>query len=223
MEITYKIIGGDGREYGPANLAELKDWIRDGRVAGRTLVWQSERALWSPAAEHPELQSELGPSTPPPLAMESLEPVGFWVRLGAYILDYLLLSIAMRIITLPWREKFEVLQKGFDPSITQLSQEKMMELGLVSLTFLLLYLAVSLAYYVLMNGRFGATVGKLVVGAKIVNEDGSRLGYTRALIRYPCECASFLILGIGYLMIGFRNDQRGLHDLIARTRVVYRR
>ena len=57
MEITYKIIGGDGREYGPATLAELKEWIRDGRVAGRTHVWQSERAIWVPASEHPELQA----------------------------------------------------------------------------------------------------------------------------------------------------------------------
>ena len=135
MEITYKIIGGDGREYGPASLAELKDWIRDGRVAGRTLVWQSERALWTPATEHPELQTELGPSTPPPLAMESFEPVGFWVRLGAYILDSILLRVTFDLITLHWREKFEVLQRGFDPAITQLSQEKMLELALLSMTY----------------------------------------------------------------------------------------
>ncbi len=223
MEITYKIIGGDGREYGPATLAELKDWIRDGRVAGRTHVWQSERGLWSPAAELPELQAELGPLAPPPLAEESYEPVGFWVRLGAYILDYILLAIILQLITLPWSDQLEVLQKSFNPTGPQISQEKMMELGLMSLTYCLVVLAVRMAYFVLMHGRFGATVGKLVVGAKIVNEDGSRLGYTRALVRYAGECASFLILGIGYLMIGFRHDKRGLHDLIARTRVIYRR
>ena len=213
----------DLREYGPANLAELRDWIRDGRVAGRTQVWQSERAIWAPASEHPELQSELGQFAPPPLVEESFEPVGFWVRLGAFILDSIILRVTFELITLPWREKFEVLQKGFDPTVMQMSQEKMMELGLLSMTYLSIYLAVSISYYVLMNGRFGATVGKLVVGAKIVNEDGSRLGYTRALIRYVGEWASFVTLGIGYVMIGFRNDKRGLHDLIARTRVIYRR
>ena len=27
METTYKIIGGDGQEYGPATLAELQAWV----------------------------------------------------------------------------------------------------------------------------------------------------------------------------------------------------
>ena len=219
MEITYKIIGGDGREYGPATLAELQDWIRDGRVGTHTHVWQNERAIWTSAGEHPELQEFF----PPPLVEVAFEPVGFWVRLGAYILDNILLSIAMKVITLPWGEKFAALQKGFDPSGPQMSQEKIMELGLVSITYCLIYLTLSMAYYVLLNGRFGATVGKLVVGANIVNEDGSPLGYTRALVRYAGECLSFILVGIGYLMIGFRHDKRGLHDLIARTRVIYRR
>ena len=219
MEITYKIIGGDGREYGPATLAELKDWIRDGRVGARTHVWQSERAIWAPAAEHPELQQIF----PSPLREETFKPAGFVVRLGAYLLDWILLSIVLQIITLPWSEQLAVLEKNFNPASPQMSQEKIMELGLMSLTYCLVILTVRMTYFVLMNGRFGATVGKLVVGAKIVNEDGSRLGYTQALVRYVGECGSFLILGTGYLMIGFRNDKRGLHDLIARTRVIYRR
>jgi hypothetical protein len=44
MQAEYKIIGGDGVEYGPATLEELKSWIRDGRVAGMTKVWRNDLA-----------------------------------------------------------------------------------------------------------------------------------------------------------------------------------
>ena len=45
MDTEYKIIGGDGAEYGPASLDELKIWIGDGRVAGSTQVWRNDLAL----------------------------------------------------------------------------------------------------------------------------------------------------------------------------------
>jgi len=32
-----------------------------------------------------------------------------------------------------------------------------------------------------------------------------------------------LTLGIGYLMVAFREDKRALHDLIVGTRVIYKR
>src|SRR5438045_4761958 len=32
MDTNYKIIGADGQEYGPVNLAEVKAWIADGRI-----------------------------------------------------------------------------------------------------------------------------------------------------------------------------------------------
>ena len=41
-------------------------------------------------------------------------------------------------------------------------------------------------------------------------------------LRTLCYSISFLILGIGFLMIAFRKDKRGLHDLICDTKVVYR-
>jgi len=62
METEYKIIGGDGAEYGPASLDELKSWIGDGRVAGFTQVWRSDLALWTPAARFAELQQALARS-----------------------------------------------------------------------------------------------------------------------------------------------------------------
>src|SRR5438046_2161943 len=93
METTYKIIGADGREYGPVSLAELKSWIHDGRIVGQTHVWRSDQTTWLPAAQYQELQPEIGQVSPVnAAALEStLEPVGFWPRFLAYIIDGTLL------------------------------------------------------------------------------------------------------------------------------------
>jgi uncharacterized RDD family membrane protein YckC len=77
-----------------------------------------------------------------------------------------------------------------------------------------------LLYDVLFNGTFGATLGKMAVGAKIIGVDGSPLGYSRALLR--SLAVRFTIL-VGFLWILARSDKRGLHDLLAGTRVVFQR
>jgi uncharacterized RDD family membrane protein YckC len=49
------------------------------------------------------------------------------------------------------------------------------------------------------------------------------VGYAIATGRYFASLVSRLILGIGYLLVVFRADKRALHDLMAGTRVVFRR
>jgi len=55
METTYKIIGGDGKEYGPASLAEMQSWVNHGRVSGTTQVQRSDQGTWAAAASFSEL------------------------------------------------------------------------------------------------------------------------------------------------------------------------
>ena len=77
-------------------------------------------------------------------------------------------------------------------------------------------------YFSVLVGVWSTTVGKLVFRLRVVRNDGSKVGIGRAFARYLCYTISFLILGIGFLMILFRPDKRGLHDLICDTKVVYR-
>ena len=55
MEATYKLIGTDGNEYGPVSLEQVRDWAREGRLAGSTQVLRSDQSAWSTAAAMPEL------------------------------------------------------------------------------------------------------------------------------------------------------------------------
>jgi hypothetical protein len=66
METTYKILGGDGKEYGPATLEQMRAWITDGRVNAATQVWRSDQTAWITARDLVELQfhSQPAPSAP---------------------------------------------------------------------------------------------------------------------------------------------------------------
>ena len=63
----YKIIGADGRAYGPVNAEELKRWIAENRVNGLTQVQAEGAADWKTLGVLPEF-AEAFRVTPPPLA-----------------------------------------------------------------------------------------------------------------------------------------------------------
>ncbi len=66
----------------------------------------------------------------------------------------------------------------------------------------------------------GATLGKKFLGHRVVKASGDPLGFGDAFLRYLGYFVSSISFGIGYLMIAFRSDKRGLHDLIAGTVVI---
>ena len=55
MDITYKILGTDGKEYGPATLEHLQGWLKEGRVTASTQVLRSDTNTWHPASNYTEL------------------------------------------------------------------------------------------------------------------------------------------------------------------------
>jgi uncharacterized RDD family membrane protein YckC len=74
------------------------------------------------------------------------------------------------------------------------------------------------AYPLAQGGR---TVGMAVVGLRVVRVEGNYLGPWQAVVRVLVFPLSFLLFGFGFLLILLRSDRRALHDLIARSAVVY--
>ena len=223
MNTEYKIIGGDGAEYGPASLDELKRWIGDGRVAGFTQVWRSDLALWTPAARYAELQQALArlQASVAPAAGQALRAAGFWLRLGAYMLDRVVLVLLFGVIC-QWKHWTIPV---FPEVLTQESYGQFMEQfrPFAHLAWPYMF-GLFVVYDVVFNGTFGATPGKMAVGAKVVGADGSPAGYGRALRRsLVARLIEILSFYVGYLWILTRPDKRGPHDLLAGTRVVMQR
>ncbi len=57
----YKIIGGDGKEYGPVSADELRRWMTEGRVNGQTQVQPEGAADWQPLGNIAEFAVAGGP------------------------------------------------------------------------------------------------------------------------------------------------------------------
>lgn len=66
---NYKIIGGDGQQYGPVTADELRQWIAEGRLNAQSRAQVEGATEWRPMADFPEFAAALGPiATPPPIA-----------------------------------------------------------------------------------------------------------------------------------------------------------
>src|SRR3989344_9639269 len=122
---------------------------------------------------------------------------GFWIRFGAALLDMVIFGVPNFIM------QFVALTTGYS-ALSYLTS--------VALVVLTIYL----------DGVIGGTPGKLILGLRIVNEQGTTIGIPRAILRYIGKIVSAMVLLIGYIMIGFTQKKQGLHDMIASTYVVYK-
>ena len=68
-----------------------------------------------------------------------------------------------------------------------------------------------------------ATLGKIVIGAKVVDANGEKLTFGKATGRHFAKFISTLLLFVGYIMVAFDERKRGLHDIMAGTYVISRR
>ena len=64
----------NGREYGPVNIREIKQWIYDGRVTPETMVWNSSMKDWLPAAQTREFSTLFMHRTPGVGTMIHIQP-----------------------------------------------------------------------------------------------------------------------------------------------------
>lgn len=85
----------------------------------------------------------------------------------------------------------------------------------------LLYGLFCLFYYVwLESSSWQATLGKRMVGIKVVNLNGERIGFGQSSRRNMAKSLSVLTLGIGYLMPLWDHRKQTLHDKVTRCLVV---
>jgi uncharacterized RDD family membrane protein YckC len=220
MEVQYKIIGGDGIEYGPATLNELKEWILDGRVAAMTRVWRSDLSAWSAADRYTELRPDLARLHA--AAAQQTRPCGFWARLAAYILDGFVMGAIFVMVWTPIATPRHWTVPEIPQDATQANVERLRDDLSVWMDHALpIFYPIFVLYDVLLVGSFGATLGKMAIGAKITLVDGSPIGYGRALLRWFAARLSEFCCFFGYFVIFTNPQKRALHDWLAGTKVVY--
>lgn len=123
---------------------------------------------------------------------------GFWIRVGAYLIDAVILFIVNLIIT-------AVLNGS--PTLRSLVQ---------------LILGIAYFSYLWSNSSPwpGQTIGMKALNLRVVRTDGSDLTVLQGFIRYVGLVISFIVIFIGVIWVAFDPNKQGWHDKIAGTYVV---
>jgi uncharacterized RDD family membrane protein YckC len=155
-----------------------------------------------------DLRSGLVPNA---LALASVgrRLLGLWVDgfLTAAASYALLIPIMIPIIALS------------DPGPGRDAEPGALPVVLVLLVYPILF-AVPVVYEGFMLQRRGQTLGKMMIGVKVVTPEGGPIGPGQAWGRAALKLVLGSCMGIDYLPALFTRERTCLHDLIARTRVV---
>lgn len=134
-----------------------------------------------------------------------LEYVGFWARVGATLIDTLLImvfTVPLTVAVYGWAY-FESTQVIAGPA-----------------DFLISWLFPAVAV-ILFWLRMQATPGKLAVSARVVDaRTGRTLSLGQSVIRYLGYIVSTLPLGLGLLWVAFDPRKQGWHDKLAGSVVI---
>lgn len=134
----------------------------------------------------------------------ALEYAGFWIRLGAAVIDFVILLSILYLI-------FYAFSKSISFAIPS-----WLFIPLLDFIFWLIHIT----YFVVFWTWRGQTPGKMITGIKIIRTDSSPVTWIYAFRRYLGCIVSTIILFIGFIWIAFDSRKQGWHDKIADTYVV---
>jgi uncharacterized RDD family membrane protein YckC len=226
----------NGQQTGPVAENELSRLASAGTVGGATLVWREGMLDWQPvsavlpnllasadAADVPQVGGMAVPAAHkdflvqqiregvPTLTLGGLKYAGFWMRLLAKLIDFMVLNTVL--------VAFTMIMLIFSGVAGDRQTEVPITLLIVRT---LVSLALNFSYKTVMVGKYGGTLGKLALGLRVVRTDGSKVSMGLAAGRYFAEIISVITVGIGYIIAAFDDEKRALHDHICSTRVIYK-
>jgi uncharacterized RDD family membrane protein YckC len=246
------IIGGDGREYGPVTAEQIRTWIKAGRAnletrarADGTTDWRTlaDFAEFAPPADLPPPLATATPAAPTvtaaattaaPAPDHALADRG--ARLMARVIDWMIeLMCSLPGLLVLGTEFLKIAteaMQGREPDFSQLDVPRL----LLGAGLILLFSLALLVVQVWMLTVRGQTIGKRILGIRVVKADGSPAGFVngwlmRELLITAIGIACSIIPFVGPVLLRpafhivdwcliFRDDQKCLHDQIATTKVV---
>ncbi len=132
---------------------------------------------------------------------------GFWPRLWAFLIDIAVIAVSCQILfRLVWPTGLDnytvqayVLYNNLFPGL------------------------LGAAYLVLITKHFGQTLGKMIIGIKVIQTDGQKLQWSTVIIRELIARPLSQLLGtyLGYLVCAFHPRKQAVHDLLSDTCVIY--
>jgi uncharacterized RDD family membrane protein YckC len=208
---TYYLIE-DGRQTGPFSHHELTDR----GITSEELVLSPLSNQWESAAalfEFADYFESQGIYYPTRTILSN-----FWWRLLAYIIDYIVVLLALMILLLGSgliltytggnSSEHETVIRGTSTADTDL--------------FLKLFVLIMLTFY---NAAFEATrlqgsIGKIICKLKVVNAAGERISFGTALGRNFGKILSSMVCGMGFFSVLWDKNKQGWHDHLAKAFII---
>ncbi|XLQ20111.1 MAG: RDD family protein [Candidatus Moraniibacteriota bacterium] len=134
----------------------------------------------------------------------NIKYAGFWIRFLAFFIDSIIVGAVVGLVNII--------------AISLLSNNGS-NIFLQIISFLLV-----LTYYIAMTNQYQATLGKMAVGIKVcsINSLG-KAELNSILIRETISRLTATFLTILYLVVAFKENKQGLHDMVAKTVVIYKK
>lgn len=138
----------------------------------------------------------------------------FWLRLLAFVIDVIIVGgsiLFTEILSIP----AELAHLLFP---NQTIGEFLLNIQVFTIVLILL---IFWLYYSLMDSlKTQGTVGKLIVGLKVVNLFGDRIGFGKASVRFFLNFISLGLLGIGHLFALFSENKQTIHDRLSDSEIL---
>jgi len=229
-------IGKDGKQLGPFAEEQVRAKLVAGEVSHDDLGWHEGMPEWKPLRTLFAASTFPAPETPRtgtssiPLDSSDFkapEPsaslAGRGSRLGAYLLDQL---IAFVLILPGLWKLLQPFMKDLEAGNAPTPEELLANIA-PALPLLIIPLLAFVIVQVVMLVKNGQTIGKKMLGIRIVKLDGSNPSFTNVIIMrgiLPGLIGGIPMVGPAFSLIDvlliFREDHRCVHDMIAGTIVV---
>lgn len=154
---------------------------------------------------------------PPPQMSGGYQPIavapmgsygGFWIRVVAYIIDFIVLAIIGGVLSAPLGINY-----GDPNSLNSPAARTSNGIDLV----------LSFAYFTLLWSYMGASIGQRLFGLHVVDATtGQPISFGKAALRWLGLILSFAVCAIGVIWVAFDSRKQGWMDKIAGTVVVRR-
>jgi len=154
--------------------------------------------LQPPLQEPPPAQPSYAPSPAypaPPYASPAESPYqGVAIRFVAILIDTIIIAIISGVLAFPFRTPFiSITNVTGTPSITSAPNPLAWVGGVISLLVFFLY-------FILLEGAYGQTVGKMAVKIKVVREDGTKIDYADSTVRNVLRIIDLIPFVVPYLL-----------------------
>jgi uncharacterized RDD family membrane protein YckC len=166
-------------------------------------------------------------ATPPARSTDHLVDAGFGRRLGAFVLDWLIVGIPgarlSSFVQAVLPKEPGTCEKSDGENTRKYACDVLTSdsAGIHELFVLALLLFIVFFYFGHLEGRRGGTPGKRIAKLKVVDATtGAPVGMGRAIGRWIMRFASAIPVFLGYFWMLWDDDNQTWHDKVVRSRVV---